>query len=149
MLIVAAFALLAVTLALLFMKARTQRWFWPVAALLVGAAMLFAVHARASQIESRQLNQSLGDSCRYLTSELHTLAWDFQSDGIAKQKGVTSPVDVLRVRDQYAKLLNGYRDWVEMCIPDAARCLPADLDERTVDKIVRATAAVGMGERCP
>jgi hypothetical protein len=31
----------------------------------------------------------------------------------------------------------------------AARCLPTDLNERTVDTIERATAAVGDGERCP
>lgn len=149
MLMVAAFALLAVCLAILFKKARDQRWFWAVAAVLVGSAGLFAVHARTTQNESTRLDASLSDSCRYLTAELHTIAFDFQSDAIATEKGVRSPVDVLRVRDQYSKIVNGHRDWVETCFPDARRCLPTELNEHTVDKIERATAVIDKGERCP
>jgi len=149
MLIVAAFALFVVGLLLLFMKLRKLRWFWSVAALLVASAILFAVHVRATNREAMQLNESLVDGCRYLTSELHTIAWNFQSAVVAKEKGVESPVDVLRVRDQYAKVVNSHRDWLQACIPDAARCLPTDLNERTVDKIERVTAAIDPRKSCP
>lgn len=146
MLIAIAFALLVVGLVLLFMKARKLRWSWPVAALFVGSAIAFAVHTRATNREAKQLNESLGDSCRYLTTELHTIAWEFRA---AEEDGAKAPLDPFRLRDQYTKIVNSYRDWLHACIPDAARCLPTDLNERTVDTIERVTAVIGDGKRCP
>lgn len=148
MLIVAAFALLAGGLVLLFVKARTQRWFGPVAVLFIGSATLFALHARAWRHEAKRLDEVLIDSCRYLESELNAIVFDYQTVMIADQKGASAPVDVLRVRDRYAKLIGSRRDWLQMCVPDATSCLPTALDERTVDKVERAAAAIGERKRC-
>lgn len=149
MLIVAGFTLLAGGLVLLFVKARTQRWFGPVAALFVSSAILFALHARAWTQDEKRLNDSLVDSCRYLESELNAIVFDFQTVMISDKQGVRSPVDVMRVRDKYAKLIGSRRDWLQMCVPDATRCLPTALDEHTVGKIERAAVAIGARRRCP
>jgi cell division protein FtsW (lipid II flippase) len=146
MLIVVAFALLVVGLVLLLIKARKLRWVWPVAALLVGSATLFVVHARATNYEAKGRDESLADSCRFLTTELHTVAWAFRA---AEEDGAAAPLNAYRLRDQYIKIRNRYHDWLRACVPDAARCLPADLNEHTVNQIERVTAVIGDGKRCP
>lgn len=146
--IVAAFALLAATLVILLVKARKLRWSWPLAGLLMVAAILFAVYDKAKRGESDRLNKSLSDSCQYLNLQIHSLAWDFQTEVVAKQKGVHSPVDVLRVRDQYSVLVNEHREWLLACIPNASHCLPAALSEGNVDEIEHATSGGGAPTRC-
>jgi hypothetical protein len=146
MLIFAGFALLVVSLVLLFVKARMLRWVWPVAALLVGSAILFAAHARATSNEATRRDESLAESCRFLTSELHMLAWAFRA---AEEDGAAAPLDAYRMRGRYTKIRTSYNDWLRACVPDAARCLPTDLNEHTADKIERVMAVVSNGMRCP
>lgn len=139
MLIVAAVALLVAGLVVLAVAARKTRAYWPVTMLLVGSALLVTLQLRAANREAKGTDASLADSCRYLTTELDALVFDYQSVMIAKEKGAISPVDEVRVRDHYVKLVSSHRDWLQACVPDATSCLPADLNERTVDKIEHCT----------
>lgn len=148
MFIVVGFALFVAALVILLLKARKLRWAWSLAALLVLSALMFAAYARTAQKQSAETRKPLADSCSFLVSQIHSLAFDFQSDVVAKQKGRQSPVDVFRLRDQYSVLVKEHRDWLNACIPNASHCLPDDLNENDVDKIERVTSNINDTSRC-
>lgn len=147
--VAAGFVLLTATLALVVLKARKLPWCWGAAALTVASGSLFAMHAVDSARADRVRDAQHVDSCNFLTSELHSLASEFQMQVFADKQHLHSPVDGYRLRDRYAALVTEYRTWLEGCIPKTARCLPRDLDDKTVGVIERATSGLQDGARCP
>lgn len=91
---------------------------------------------------------AITENCRALASDLESDVDQYKL--IASQPGPNFGLRAQQLQEIYVSAHAVRARWVRMCVPDAgtARCLPADLNQRTLADIERAAAAIGRRAAC-
>lgn len=144
MLIVFAFALLAVGLVLLSVHARRTRTLWPAVAVIAAATILLGVEVRALYGAEKRLDASLAKSCDVLARDLRADVADYQR---LKEPG-WGPELLTKLQDSYSNAFTARRRWARVCVQESRLgCIPDALNDRTLTEIEQA--AKSIQERAP
>lgn len=145
MLTVAACALLASALVVLLVKTRFTRWALVVAGLAIAAIVLIAA-------QLIRVNRQVRASDAWWTEECQTVARELESEArgyrMKSADSATPRVAVTLMEDEYRGALSQRLRIVEICAPStrsgwqALDCLPPELNDRTVQTVERAAAAI-------
>lgn len=144
MLITAAFALLGIALVLQLVVARRTRGFWSVLALLVCAAILFAIHARVADRRVKNLDARIDAQCDALASDLETDLREYR---------MLSATGVSLLQDRYRANAFARGQLAKLCVPPTLSwswwdCFPGVLTDDTLVRIGPAAEAIRSRQLC-
>lgn len=151
MLTVAACALLGLALVILLAKARRTRWALLVAALAIAAAVLIAVQLHRVDRRVKAADAWWSEECQTVAREL---AFEASGYRMKSADSATPRMAVTSMEDEYRGALSERLRIVEICAPairsgwQAMDCLPPALNDRTVQNVERAAAAIKGRSAC-